>query len=210
MAPRSWLDIAPDSPFSLADIPFGIITTPVSSSPHVGVATGEHALDLSVFALCSGSSDCPAITSHLEVFSQPALNDFAALGRAVHREVRHFLPKVFAERSKFSPAEGFTKPYDRSLLTERCRDPPPLPHWRLLRLLRRQTPCLECWCPDSRHRQCPTPELYAPACRLPWPSFLGGCLWHFDPQTAWPGHGKPDCRSSKAELHPFQTSGLRA
>lgn len=112
MASKSWLDIPADSHFSLANIPFGIIATPASSSPHVGVAIGEYALDLSVFAEHSGFSECPAITSHLHVFSQPALNDFASLGRAVHREVRHFLQKVFSQGSKFSPAEGFSKPYD--------------------------------------------------------------------------------------------------
>ncbi|KAL9132343.1 MAG: hypothetical protein Q9175_006485 [Cornicularia normoerica] len=112
MASRSWLDIAPNSHFSLANIPFGIITTPASSSPHVGVAVGKYALDLSVFALYEGFADCPAITSHLDVFSQPALNDFAALGRAVHREVRQFLQKVFVQGSKFSPAVRFTNPYD--------------------------------------------------------------------------------------------------
>ena len=116
MAPnKSWLNIAADSHFSLANIPFGIITTPVSSSPHVGVAIGNFALDLSVFASNSGFSECPAITSHLDVFSQPALNGFAALGRAVHREVRQFLQKIFEEGSKFSPTEGFTKPYHQSL-----------------------------------------------------------------------------------------------
>ena len=113
MAPRSWLDIPADSHFSLANIPFGIITTPASSSPRVGVAIGKYALDLSVFAAHSGFSECSAITSHLDVFSQPALNDFAALGRAVHREVRQFLQKVFAEGSKLGPPGGFTKPYDR-------------------------------------------------------------------------------------------------
>lgn len=112
MAPKSWLDVPNDSPFSLANIPFGIITTPASSSPHVGVAIGKYALNLSVFASSSGFSECPAITSHLDVFSQPALNDFAALGRPVHREVRQYLQKVFEEGSRFSPAKGFTKPYD--------------------------------------------------------------------------------------------------
>ena len=112
MAPKSWLDIPTDSPFSLANIPFGIITTPESSSRHVGVAIGNYALDLSVFASNDGFSECSAVTSHLDVFSQPSLNDFAALGRAVHREVRHYLQKVFEEGSKFSPANGFTKAYD--------------------------------------------------------------------------------------------------
>ena len=111
MAPKSWLDIPVDSQFSLANFPFGIITTPLSSSPHVAVAIGNYALDLSVFASSSGFSECPAITSHLDVFSQPALNDFAALGRSVHREVRQYLQKAFAEES----AEGSREPFDRGL-----------------------------------------------------------------------------------------------
>lgn len=113
MAPRSWLDIAADSHFSIANIPFGIITTPVSSAPHVGVAIGEYALDLSIFASHGGFSECPAIFSHLDVFSQPVLNDFAALGRAVHRDVRHFLQKIFAKGSESSLVERFTKSHDR-------------------------------------------------------------------------------------------------
>ena len=111
----SWLDITPKSHFSLSNIPFGIITTPASSSPHAGVGIGNHALDLSVFASREGFSDCPAIISHLQVFSEPALNDFAALGRPVHREVRHYLQKVFREGSKFTPAKGITKPHDIGL-----------------------------------------------------------------------------------------------
>ena len=113
MAPKSWLDIPAGSPFSLANIPFGIITTPSSSNPHVGVAIGEHALDLSVFASSSGFAECPAITSHLDVFSQPTLNDFAALGRTVHREVRHYLQEVFAEGSRYSAAKDFAKAFDK-------------------------------------------------------------------------------------------------
>ncbi len=108
MAP---IDIPADSQFSLANFPFGVITTPVSSSPHVAVAIGNHALDLSVFASSSGFSECPAITSHLDVFSQPALNDFAALGRSVHREVRQYLQKAFVEES----AERSTEPFNRGL-----------------------------------------------------------------------------------------------
>ena len=108
MAPRSWLDISNVSPFSLANIPFGIISTPASSSPHVGIAIGKHALDLSVFAASKGFSECPAITSHLDVFSRPFLNDFAALGRAVHREVRHYLQQVFAEGSKYKSTEDIS------------------------------------------------------------------------------------------------------
>lgn len=113
MAPSSWLDIAADSHFSVANIPFGIITTPVSSSPHVAVAIGDYALDLFIFASSGGFAECPAITSHLDVFSQPVLNDFAALGRAVHREVRHFLQRLFAEGPESSLVEGFKESYER-------------------------------------------------------------------------------------------------
>jgi fumarylacetoacetase len=97
MAVRSWLPIPRSSHFSLANIPFGIITTPASKTPHPAVAIGDHALDLAVFSSKGGFSALPSIQSNLSVFSQPTLNAFAALGRPVHREVRQYLQSVFSE-----------------------------------------------------------------------------------------------------------------
>lgn len=91
----SWLQIPKNSPFSLANIPFGIISSVKSTARVPAVAIGEYALNLNVFASSGGFSQLPAIQPHLSVFNQPTLNAFAALGRPVHRQVREYLQTVF-------------------------------------------------------------------------------------------------------------------
>ncbi|KAL1966946.1 hypothetical protein VTN77DRAFT_3690 [Rasamsonia byssochlamydoides] len=91
----SWLQIPSNSPFSLANIPFGIISTKSTSSPVPAIAIGDYALNLSAFASANGFSQLPAIHPHLDVFHQKTLNAFAALGRPVHRQVREYLQAVF-------------------------------------------------------------------------------------------------------------------
>jgi fumarylacetoacetase len=99
MAPlKSWLSIPADSHFSLANIPFGIITSKNSQSEkRPAVAIGDHVLDLKAFAAENGFSGLPTMKNHLTVFSQPTLNAFAALGQPVHKEVRKYLQDVFSE-----------------------------------------------------------------------------------------------------------------
>lgn len=87
----SWVpDIDPASDFSLANIPFGIVTTPDDQTRHVAVAIGSYVLDLKVLAASSDLTKVfPGVDGDLaHVFSQPTLNAFAQLGRAVHRRVR--------------------------------------------------------------------------------------------------------------------------
>jgi fumarylacetoacetase len=90
----SWINIPRDSPFSLVNIPFGIIST-AATSPVPAIAIGEYALDLSEFASRDGFSQLPAVHKHLNVFHEPTLNSFAALGRPIHREVREYLQQIF-------------------------------------------------------------------------------------------------------------------
>lgn len=99
---KSWLPIPPSSHFSLANIPFGIISTPQSQAPRPAVAIGDHALDLAIFSANFGFSKLPSILPHLAVFRQSTLNEFAALGQPLHREVRRYLQKIFQENSEFS------------------------------------------------------------------------------------------------------------
>jgi fumarylacetoacetase len=91
----SWLDIPKDSPFSLANIPFGIISTAATPSPVPAIAIGDYALNLSDFASHDGFSQLPSIHNHLDVFHQSTLNAFAALGRPTHREVREYIQQIF-------------------------------------------------------------------------------------------------------------------
>ena len=91
---KSWLQIPESSHFSLANLPFGIISTKSNPSPRPAVAVGDHCLDLEAFAASEAFS---SIGIDVSVFSKPALNDFAALGRPVHRSVRKYLQEIFAE-----------------------------------------------------------------------------------------------------------------
>ncbi|KAM0425175.1 hypothetical protein ACHAPT_009492 [Fusarium lateritium] len=98
----SWLTIQRGSHFSLANLPFGIISTKTNPSPRPAVAIGDNALDLSLFAQGGGFDklqDFPR--DKVSVFSEPTLNSFAALGRATHRSVRQYLRQVFESNTPF-------------------------------------------------------------------------------------------------------------
>jgi fumarylacetoacetase len=97
----SWLQIPKNSPFSLANIPFGIISSAKGASHVAAIAIGDYALNLSTFASSGGFSQLPVIQPHLSVFSQPTLNAFAALGRPVHRQVREYIQNVFRADTQF-------------------------------------------------------------------------------------------------------------
>lgn len=102
MGSESWLKIAADSPFSLRNIPFGVISTPKHSKPHIAIAIGDHVLDLTVFAASGGFLELPAVNSfNIGVFGQPDLNAFAALGRQFHRQVREYLQDIFGVKTSF-------------------------------------------------------------------------------------------------------------
>ncbi|KAF1816767.1 Fumarylacetoacetase [Eremomyces bilateralis CBS 781.70] len=92
---RSWLSIRTGSPFSIANIPFGIISTKASATPRPAVAIGDWALDLAEFSANNGFSGLSTIQPHQAVFSEATLNAFAALGRPVHAAVRKYLQSVF-------------------------------------------------------------------------------------------------------------------
>lgn len=98
MAPKSsWLAIPSASHFSLANIPFGIISTAASTTRRPAIAIGEYALDLAVFSSENGFSGLASVIGSLSVFSQPTLNAFATLGRSAHRDVRKYLQNVLSE-----------------------------------------------------------------------------------------------------------------
>lgn len=87
----SWLSIPPASHFSLANLSFGVISTPADAAPRPAVAVGDYALDLRAFAAGGGFAAAPDIARHAAVFGAATLNDFAALGRPFHHAVREFL-----------------------------------------------------------------------------------------------------------------------
>jgi fumarylacetoacetase len=98
----TWVpDVAAESPFSLANIPFGIISTQGDPTLRAAVAIGSHVLDLKVLSESIKLGElAPALAGHEDVFSQSTLNAFAALGRPVHREVRKALQEILASDTK--------------------------------------------------------------------------------------------------------------
>ncbi|KAG6238402.1 hypothetical protein E4U25_001722 [Claviceps purpurea] len=96
----SWLSISQNSHFSLANIPFGIISTSADTTKRPAIAIGDYALDLKAFASAGGFSSSSDIQKHVSVFNHEFLNSFAALGRPFHRLVREYLQSVFSAETK--------------------------------------------------------------------------------------------------------------
>ncbi|KAM4057373.1 fumarylacetoacetate (FAA) hydrolase family protein [Hirsutella rhossiliensis] len=98
----SWFSVQKGSCFSLANIPFGIISTKRNSVRRPAVAIGEHALDLATFASQGGFEGLENFPKDkLGVFSETSLNSFAYLGRPVHRAVRNYLRDVFRDDTPY-------------------------------------------------------------------------------------------------------------
>ncbi len=75
------IDIPPHSDFSIHNIPFGIFST-ADTKPRVGVAIGDHILDLVAVA------ELGVFEFDTKVFEKPALNRFIGLGKTVSSKVR--------------------------------------------------------------------------------------------------------------------------
>ncbi len=107
MALKSFVDIPSDSHFPLENLPFGVFK-PHDGPARVGVALGQHVVDLSVLeeaghfravepALLSGTSqNLPPGTAATAVFARDSLNEFLALGRPAWQKVREILQKLLA------------------------------------------------------------------------------------------------------------------
>ncbi|KPM39750.1 Fumarylacetoacetase [Neonectria ditissima] len=92
----SWLPIPTGSHFSLANIPFGIISTAANQTPRPAIAVGDHVLDIQAFSNGGGFSASSEITEHASCFESTTLNAFAALGRPFHRATRSYIQSVLA------------------------------------------------------------------------------------------------------------------
>uniref|UniRef100_A0A3Q3WQD1 Fumarylacetoacetase n=1 Tax=Mola mola TaxID=94237 RepID=A0A3Q3WQD1_MOLML len=82
------------SDFSFHNLPYGIFSTSDNAKRRIGVAIGDQILDLSVVkSLFQG----PIISKHKDVFSQPTLNAFMALGYEAWREARRTLQMLLSD-----------------------------------------------------------------------------------------------------------------
>jgi fumarylacetoacetase len=81
---ESWVQVPADSGFPLQNLPYGIFGV-ADSGARVGVAIGEHILDLDAVA---GAGLFDGLDLPSGVFADQSLNRFIALGRPAWREVR--------------------------------------------------------------------------------------------------------------------------
>lgn len=79
--PDSWLDIAPDTQFGPATLPYGVFSTADDPTTRVGVAVGGHVLDLGAAARALDAPFAAAV-------SGPDLDALLAAGRPVWDQVR--------------------------------------------------------------------------------------------------------------------------
>lgn len=88
---RSFLDIAPDSDFSMHNLPYGVFCPPQQSA-RVGVAIGEYVLDLSVLETAG------LLPIHVQspVFKQDSLNAFIELGADTWHNLRERLQEILS------------------------------------------------------------------------------------------------------------------
>ncbi|XP_063333363.1 fumarylacetoacetase [Pelmatolapia mariae] len=81
----SFITVDPTSDFSFHNLPYGIFSTSDNPRHRIGVAIGDQILDLSaVKSLFRG----PVLSKYQDVFDQPTLNAFMALGYEAWREAR--------------------------------------------------------------------------------------------------------------------------
>src|SRR5947209_14899308 len=83
---RSFVPVARDSHFPIQNLPYGVFRPRSGGEAHVGVAIGDHVLDLAVLA-AAGLLES-SHWSGRQVFNQPRLNAFMALGRPAWQEAR--------------------------------------------------------------------------------------------------------------------------
>ncbi|MFN3891032.1 MAG: fumarylacetoacetase [Beijerinckiaceae bacterium] len=95
---RSFVDVAPDSGFPIQNLPYGVFSTSSDSRPRVGVAIGDHVLDL---AAVEESGLIPRMSAQ-SVFRQQSLNALMASGgyswsivrKHISTLLRHDNPKL--------------------------------------------------------------------------------------------------------------------
>src|SRR4051812_23667646 len=84
----SWYEAPAGSPFPVANLPYGVFSSG-GEPPRVGVAPGDHVVDLAPLAATAGLDG-----GH--VFQQPTLNPFMALGRPAWSAVRAWLTELLS------------------------------------------------------------------------------------------------------------------
>lgn len=104
----SFIQIDPNSDFSIANLPYGCFSRRGGGGANGGdagdaalkrrrlcVALGDYAVDLSALQR-AGLFSGPVLSKHPDCFQAPTLNDFLALGRPAWREARAALQRLLS------------------------------------------------------------------------------------------------------------------
>src|SRR5215510_13825078 len=86
---RSFIPVDPASDFPIQNLPYGVFSAKDGLAPRVGVAIGDHVLDLWELA-----QDCRIDVVEPAVFAAPTLNLFMALGPKVWSSTRARLSEL--------------------------------------------------------------------------------------------------------------------
>jgi fumarylacetoacetase len=81
---RSFISVDAASDFPIQNLPYGVFSTATAPTPRVGVAIGDYVLDLAVLE-AEGMID---LTPAFDVFPQPSINAFMALGPKIWSRTR--------------------------------------------------------------------------------------------------------------------------
>ncbi len=93
---KSWVEVSPDSDFSIQNIPFGIFTTE-GAIPRVATAIGNFILDLTQLQAKGMFNE---LNLPNDIFQQPNLNPFMALGKEKTRKVRNRISDLLEEGNR--------------------------------------------------------------------------------------------------------------
>ncbi|XP_022979078.1 fumarylacetoacetase-like [Cucurbita maxima] len=94
MALKSFIEVQPDSHFSIQNLPYGVFKTAPDSVQRPCVAIGEYLLNLAEIA-AAGLFD-GSLLKNSDCFDQPNLNKFLSLGRPAWKEARATLQKLLS------------------------------------------------------------------------------------------------------------------
>lgn len=89
----TFVEVSPESHFPIQNLPYGVFSPVNGGMPRVGVRIGDHLLDLATLQQ-EGFFRGPHLSGHGEIYRQPTLNEFMALGRPAWREARQVIQQL--------------------------------------------------------------------------------------------------------------------
>ncbi|KAF2651878.1 putative fumarylacetoacetate hydrolase [Lophiostoma macrostomum CBS 122681] len=106
------IKISPNSPFTIENIPFGVIKNPKNPNARCASAIGDYALDLVAYTRASHLKGVDGRISFEDVFNQATLNSFAALPisirKAVREQIQHDIREGLVEEQCLIPLQDVT------------------------------------------------------------------------------------------------------